>query len=98
MAHHKLLEVQALQVLLGKRIRELRLKRGFSQESFADHCGLHRTALTIASGLGITVFLGPPRPPRPPRPARSGNGENGPTGPRIAHAPTTWDRDGCKVE
>jgi transcriptional regulator with XRE-family HTH domain len=65
------LEVQALQVVLGNRIRELRRKKGFSQESFADHCGLHRTymggiergehnltiqtALTIARGLGITV-------------------------------------------
>jgi len=71
MAPSKLLEVQALQVVLGKRIRDLRRKKGFSQESFADHCGLHRTymggiergehnltiqtALTIAGGLGITV-------------------------------------------
>jgi transcriptional regulator with XRE-family HTH domain len=46
-------------------------KRGFSQESFADHCGLHRTymggiergehnltlqtALTISKGLGVTL-------------------------------------------
>ena len=37
------LEVTNLQVVLGKRIRELRSKKGFSQESFADHCGLHRT-------------------------------------------------------
>lgn len=63
--------MQALQVVLGNRIRELRRKKGFSQESFADHCGLHRTymggiergehnltiqtALTIAKGLDITV-------------------------------------------
>ena len=32
-----------LQRLLGQRIRDLRLKRGFSQESIADHCGIHRT-------------------------------------------------------
>ena len=60
-----------LQVVLGKRIRELRSKKGFSQESFADHCGLHRTymggiergehnltlqtALTISKGLGISM-------------------------------------------
>jgi transcriptional regulator with XRE-family HTH domain len=47
------------------------LKKGFSQESFADHCGLHRTymggiergernvtiqtVLTVAKGLGITM-------------------------------------------
>ncbi len=58
-------------MILGKRIRELRRKRGFSQESFADHCRLHRTymggiergehnltiqtALTIARGLGMTL-------------------------------------------
>ena len=60
-----------LQAVLGKRIRDLRLKQGFSQESFADHCGLHRTymggiergehnltigtALTISNGLGISL-------------------------------------------
>jgi transcriptional regulator with XRE-family HTH domain len=65
------LKVHALQVVLGNRIRELRRKAGFSQESFADHCGLHRTymggiergehnltiqtALTISKGLGISV-------------------------------------------
>lgn len=58
-------------MFLGQRIRELRQKKGFSQESFADHCGLHRTymggiergehnltimtELTVAKGLGITV-------------------------------------------
>ena len=63
--------MQELQVFLGHRIRELRRKKGFSQESFADHCGLHRTymggiergehnltimtALTVAKGLGISV-------------------------------------------
>lgn len=61
----------SLQVALGNRVRELRLKKGFSQESFADHCGLHRTymggiergernltiqtVLTVAQGLGLTL-------------------------------------------
>jgi transcriptional regulator with XRE-family HTH domain len=52
-------------------MRELRAKQKFSQEAFADHCGLHRTAmsliergkrvpslrtlLTISSGFGITL-------------------------------------------
>jgi transcriptional regulator with XRE-family HTH domain len=56
---------------LGKRIAELRSKRGFSQESFADECGLHRTAigllergksiprldtlLILSHGLGINI-------------------------------------------
>jgi transcriptional regulator with XRE-family HTH domain len=63
--------VAELQIVLGKRIRELRLKAGFSQESFADHCGLHRTymggvergernltiqsVMTVATGLGISM-------------------------------------------
>jgi len=28
---------------LGVRIRELRSKRGWSQEAFADHCGINRS-------------------------------------------------------
>lgn len=32
-----------LQAALGKTIRELRGARGYSQESFADAVGLHRT-------------------------------------------------------
>jgi transcriptional regulator with XRE-family HTH domain len=63
--------VPDLKVVLGKRIRELRSKNGFSQESFADHCGLHRTymggiergehnltietLMTVAKGLEITM-------------------------------------------
>ncbi len=31
------------QVLFGKRLRELRLKLGMSQETLADASGLHRT-------------------------------------------------------
>ncbi|SPE59259.1 Regulatory protein MunI (modular protein) [Verrucomicrobia bacterium] len=58
-------------MVLGKRIRELRSKKGFSQESFADHCGLHRTymggiergernltiqtVLTVSKGLDLTM-------------------------------------------
>jgi len=63
--------VPNLQKTLGKRIRELRLKKGFSQESFADHCGLHRTYMggiergernltiqtvsTVAKGLDLSM-------------------------------------------
>jgi transcriptional regulator with XRE-family HTH domain len=37
------LKVEEILKALGQRIRELRLKQGYSQESFADHCGVHRT-------------------------------------------------------
>jgi transcriptional regulator with XRE-family HTH domain len=63
--------MQEMLMALGKRIREFRAKQGFSQEAFADHCGLHRTAMsliergkrvpslrtlvTISSGFGITL-------------------------------------------
>jgi transcriptional regulator with XRE-family HTH domain len=63
--------MQKVLLALGKRMRNLREKEGFSQEAFADHCGLHRTAisliergkrvpslttlLTISSGFGISL-------------------------------------------
>ena len=63
--------MQQVLLALGKRMRELRAKQGFSQEAFADHCGLHRTAmsliergkrvpslrtlLTLSQGFGISL-------------------------------------------
>jgi transcriptional regulator with XRE-family HTH domain len=63
--------MQDLQRRLGERVRKLRLKRGWSQEGFADACGLHRTYVgsvergernitlsslhTLARTLGITL-------------------------------------------
>jgi len=35
--------VNDLQRSLGRRIRELRSKHGWTQEQFAEYCGLHRT-------------------------------------------------------
>ena len=35
--------MQDIQRSIGERIRKLRSERGYSQESFADACTLHRT-------------------------------------------------------
>ncbi|WP_437886956.1 helix-turn-helix domain-containing protein [Phytobacter sp. V91] len=35
-----------VKVLLGQRVRALRLEAGLSQESFADKCGLDRTYIS----------------------------------------------------
>ena len=61
----------ALLRALGQRIRELRSHQGYSQEAFADKCGVHRTFMgtvergesnlsfqniaKVASTLGITL-------------------------------------------
>jgi transcriptional regulator with XRE-family HTH domain len=37
--------MQQVLAALAKRIKELRKKRGISQEAFADHAGLHRVAV-----------------------------------------------------
>lgn len=34
---------KSLRVIFAKNIRKARLKKGLSQETLADHCGLHRT-------------------------------------------------------
>ena len=63
--------MQEIQVKLGNKIRSLRSDRGYSQESFADACKLHRTymgslergernltlktLMTVAQALGVTV-------------------------------------------
>ena len=42
---------------LGQRIRELRTEQGYSQEGFADKCGVHRTFMgTIERGESILSF------------------------------------------
>jgi len=53
---------------LGQRIRELRTEQGYSQEAFADKCGVHRTFMgTVERGesnlsfeniLKVTTTLG----------------------------------------
>jgi transcriptional regulator with XRE-family HTH domain len=59
--------MQPVQKTLGARIRELRLKREWSQEEFADICGIHRshmgeiergeTNLTLSTLLVISKKL-----------------------------------------
>ncbi|HEV2991999.1 MAG TPA: helix-turn-helix transcriptional regulator [Candidatus Angelobacter sp.] len=59
--------MQVIQKTLGSRIRELRLKRGWSQEQFADICDIHRshmgeiergeTNLTLSTMLVIAQRL-----------------------------------------
>lgn len=59
--------MQVIQKTLGSRIRELRLKKGWSQEQFADICDIHRshmgeiergeTNLTLATMLVISQKL-----------------------------------------
>ncbi|WP_447881971.1 helix-turn-helix domain-containing protein [Serratia fonticola] len=60
-----------LQIKFGQRVRELRKERGWSQEEFADKCGLDRTYVSgvergvrnptlevinvLATGLSITI-------------------------------------------
>lgn len=42
---------------LGQRIRELRTEKGYSQEAFADKCGVHRTFMgTIERGESNLSF------------------------------------------
>ena len=42
---------------MGQRIRELRSEQGFSQEGFADKCGVHRTFMgTVERGESNLSF------------------------------------------
>ena len=48
---------QLLLRALGQRIRELRTEQGFSQEGFADKCGVHRTFMgTVERGESNLSF------------------------------------------
>jgi len=63
--------IDSLQRSLGRRIRELRSKHGWTQEEFAEFCGLHRTymghvergeknvslstVLRVANALGVRI-------------------------------------------
>ncbi|HVT11739.1 MAG TPA: helix-turn-helix transcriptional regulator [Fimbriimonadaceae bacterium] len=65
------METSSLARSFGEAVRRLRKERGFSQEGFADHCGIHRTymgsiergekvvsidmAAKLAAGLDLTL-------------------------------------------
>ena len=46
-----------LQKRLGARIRAIRLKRGLSQEAFADACGIHRTHQSLLERGRLNVKI-----------------------------------------
>jgi transcriptional regulator with XRE-family HTH domain len=48
---------QNFQKRLGTRIREIRTSRGFSQESFAEACELHRTHVSLLERGRINVTV-----------------------------------------
>jgi DNA-binding XRE family transcriptional regulator len=43
----KIGEMQDIQMQLGRKIRELRKKKGWSQEEFADKCGIGRAHMSL---------------------------------------------------
>ncbi len=47
-----------IQVQMGRRIRELREKKGWSQERFAELCGLHRSHVGEIERGRANVTLG----------------------------------------
>jgi transcriptional regulator with XRE-family HTH domain len=50
-------DIAVLLRALGVRIRELRLQQGYSQEGFADKCGVHRTFMgTVERGESNLSF------------------------------------------
>jgi transcriptional regulator with XRE-family HTH domain len=71
MPDQKIAHIDNLQRSLGRRIRELRSKHGWTQEQFAEFCGLHRTylghvergeknvslstVLRVANALGVRI-------------------------------------------
>jgi transcriptional regulator with XRE-family HTH domain len=43
----KIVEMQTTQVRLGQKIRKLRTEKGWSQEDFADMCGIGRAHMSL---------------------------------------------------
>ncbi len=49
--------MSTLRTRLGLAIRRLRTEAGYSQESFADHCGLHRTYMGSVERSEVNISL-----------------------------------------
>ncbi|MHB0841360.1 helix-turn-helix domain-containing protein [Stutzerimonas nitrititolerans] len=47
----------ALRIRFGRRVRELRLDKGVTQEAFADHCGFARTYMSRIETGGANPSL-----------------------------------------
>ena len=64
------MDAQRLPKAFGAVVRELRRSMGYSQEGFADHCGVHRTymgsvergesVVTLTTGIRIAEGLNMP--------------------------------------
>ena len=50
-----------LQIKFGQRVRELRKERGWSQEEFADRCGLDRTYVSGIERVTCSPLINTPR-------------------------------------
>lgn len=47
----------SLRVRLGRTVRRLRADAGYSQESFADRCGVHRTYMGSVERGEVNISL-----------------------------------------
>jgi transcriptional regulator with XRE-family HTH domain len=52
-----LAQAETFQKKLGVKIREIRSSLGYSQEGFADACGLHRTHVSLLERGRLDVKL-----------------------------------------
>ena len=47
----------SLRIRLGRAVRRLRKEAGYSQEAFADRCGLHRTYMGSVERGQVNISL-----------------------------------------
>jgi transcriptional regulator with XRE-family HTH domain len=51
------MQLEEIQRNLGNRIRQLRQKKGWSQEEFADRCELHRSYMGVVERGQVNLTL-----------------------------------------